>query len=218
MKITAEPRSDQWNADDFIGGPRTFTIAGVKHGTAEQKYDVELVEGDGRVWRPPLTMLRLLMAAWGDDTAVWVGRRVTLYRDETVRFGADAVGGIRVSHMSDLPGGKRFSTKVTEKRGKRVAVSVEPLPDVAPTVQQITPDHERVIGEHIKRTGMTREGVLTAAREIATGPVSSARELTAAQADELIAFLASRPDAGTDPFPNVPTDDGDQSFPSGDAA
>lgn len=132
MRITAEPRSDQWNADDFIGGPRTFTIAGVKHGTAEQKYDVELVEGEGRVWRPPLTMLRLLMAAWGDDTAVWVGRRVTLYRDETVRFGPDAVGGIRVSHMSDLPGGKRFSTKVTEKRGKRATLTVEPLTDAAP--------------------------------------------------------------------------------------
>ena len=37
MKITAEPRSDQWNADDFIGGPRTFTVAGVKVGKAEQK-------------------------------------------------------------------------------------------------------------------------------------------------------------------------------------
>src|SRR5690606_39998173 len=45
VKITAEPRSDQWNADDFLGGPRTFTIAGVREGTADQKYDIELVEG-----------------------------------------------------------------------------------------------------------------------------------------------------------------------------
>lgn len=37
MKITAEPRSDQWNADDFVGGARVFTIAGVKVGAAEQK-------------------------------------------------------------------------------------------------------------------------------------------------------------------------------------
>lgn len=133
MKITAEPRSDQWNADDFIGGPRTFTIAGVKVGTAEQKYDIELVEGDGRFWRPPLTMLRLLIAAWGDEATTWTGRRVTLYRDDTVKFGADAVGGIRVSHMSHLPGGKPLSVKLTSTRGRRASVSVDPLPDAPQT-------------------------------------------------------------------------------------
>lgn len=139
MKITAEPRSDQWNADDFIGGPRTFTIAGVKVGTAEQKYDIELVEGEGRVWRPPLTILRVLIAAWGDEAATWRGRRVTLFRDPDVRFGSEAVGGIRVSHMSDLPGGKRFAAKVTTSRAHRATYTVEPIPDEpaapsAPTV------------------------------------------------------------------------------------
>lgn len=211
MRITAEPRSDQWNADDFIGGPRTFTIAGVKLGSAEQKYDVELVEGEGRVWRPPLTMLRLLMAAWGDETDVWIGRRVTLHRDEDVQFGANAVGGIRVSHMSDLPGGKRFATKVTVKRGKRDTVKAEPLTDAPAAVQGITPDHERVIGEHIARTGLSRDGVLIAAQEAAGRPVNSARELTAAQADALIDLLAQMPDA-------APAEDqGDDTFPGGAA-
>lgn len=129
MKITAEPRSDQWNADDFIGGPRTFTIAGVSTGKAEQKYDIELVEGEGRAWRPPLTMLRLLIAAWGDEASEWTGRRVRLYRDESVRFGSDAVGGIRISHMSHLPGNKPFSAMLTSTRGRRTRISVDPLPD-----------------------------------------------------------------------------------------
>lgn len=129
MKITAEPRSDQWNADDFVGSPRTFTIAGVKPGKAEQKYDIELVEGEGRSWRPPLTMLRLLIAAWGDEASKWTGRRVTLYRDDTVKFGNDSVGGIRISHMSDLPDGKPFQVKLTSTRGKRALIRVEPLPD-----------------------------------------------------------------------------------------
>jgi hypothetical protein len=211
MRITAEPRSDQWNADDFIGGPMTFTIAGVKPGVAEQKYDIELVEGQGRAWRPPLTMLRLLLAAWGDDATTWVGRRVTLYRDETIRFGPDAVGGIRVSHMSNLPGGKRFETKVTATRGRRVSIGADPLPDVAPVHQPITPDHERAIGEHMKRAGVTREAVMKAAQELVSEPITSARELTAAQADSLIAFLATIPDAGTDPFGAT---DGDPTFPA----
>lgn len=140
MKITAEPRSDQWNADDFIGGPRVFTIAGVKPGAAEQKYDIELAEGEGRFWRPPLTMLRLLIAAWGDEAAEWLGRRVRLYRDETVRFGSDAVGGIRVSHMSHLPGNKALTVKLTATRGRRASYTVEPLPDEPspPAAQPIT--------------------------------------------------------------------------------
>ena len=129
MKITAEPRSDQWNADDFVGGPRTFTIAGVKPGAAEQKYDVELVEGEGRVWRPPLTVLRLLIAAWGDDATVWVGRRVTLYRDPSIKFGRDAVGGIRVSHLSHID--KPLTVALTETRGKRAAHTVQPLVEAA---------------------------------------------------------------------------------------
>lgn len=129
MKITAEPRSDQWNADDFIGGPMTFTISGVKVGSAEQKYDIELVEGGGRFWRPPLTMLRLLIKAWGDDATVWIGRRVTLFRDEKVRFGSDAVGGIRISHMSDLPGNAKLTAMLTSTRGRRAQHTVEPLPD-----------------------------------------------------------------------------------------
>lgn len=130
MKITAEPRSDQWNADDFTGGPRTFTVAGVKTGAAEQKYDVELVEGEGRVWRPPLSMLRALMKAWGDDSLVWVGRRVTLYQDPTVRFGKEAVGGIRISHLSHID--KPLHMPLTVSRGTRKNFTVQPLPD-APT-------------------------------------------------------------------------------------
>ena len=133
MKITAEPRSDQWNADDFVAGPRTFTIKGVKAGAAEQKYDIELVEGEGRVWRPPLTVLRLLIAGWGDDATTWPGHRVTLYRDPSITFGRDEVGGIRVSHMSHIE--KRISLALTATRGKRARHIVEPLPDApdAPT-------------------------------------------------------------------------------------
>lgn len=129
MKITAEPRSDQWNADDFLGGARTFTIAEVKNGTAEQKYDIEL-EGESRAWRPPLGMLRVLMEAWGDESNVWAGRRVTLYRDQTVRFGKEVLGGIRISHLSHIA--KPMNFKMTTSRGKRETYTVQPLPDAAP--------------------------------------------------------------------------------------
>jgi len=126
LKITAEPRSDQWNADDFLGGPRTFTVAGVKDGAAEQKYDIAL-EGEARAWRPPLTMIRVLITAWGDESEAWTGRRVTLYQDPSVRFGRDVIGGIRISHLSHIA--KPLNIKVTTTRGKRETVTVQPLPD-----------------------------------------------------------------------------------------
>ena len=137
MKITAEPRSDQWNSDDFIGSSRTFTIAGVKEGRAEAKYDIDLVEGEGRCWRPPLTILRLLIAVWGDEASVWIGRRVTLYCDPSIRFGPDQVGGIRVSHMSALPGGKSLTVKITSARGRKSPHTVEPLTEPTPTAAQM---------------------------------------------------------------------------------
>lgn len=132
MKITAEPRSDQWNAEDFLQGPRVFAIAGVKNGAAEQKYDIDL-EGESRVWRPPLTMLRVLLTAWGDDSDAWVGRRVQLFHDPNVRFGKEAVGGIRIAALSHLDG--PLNLKLTATRGKRVTYTVQPLKD-APAPKQ----------------------------------------------------------------------------------
>lgn len=136
MKITAEPRSDQWNADDFTGGPRTFTVSGVVVGKAEQKYDIELVEGEGRVWRPPLTVLRLLMAAWSDDATAWRGKRVTLFLDPTISFGRDKVGGIRVSHLSGID--KPLTISLSVSRGKRSPFTVQPLPDAPAPVDHVS--------------------------------------------------------------------------------
>lgn len=126
MKVAVKPRSDQWNADDFTGGPRTFTIAGTKHGTAEALYDIELAEGEGRVWRPPNGMLSVLIQLWGDEAAAWVGRQVVLFNDPSVKFGKDTPGGIRISHMSDI-GPKAMTVKITVSRGRKGPYTVQPL-------------------------------------------------------------------------------------------
>jgi len=130
MKITAEPRSDQINYEDFVGGSKVFTVAGVRNGTAEQKYDIGL-EGEQRVWRPPLTVLRTLIACWGDDAEVWQGRQVELYGDPSIRFGKDAVGGIRIKALSHLDEPKTVT--VTVARGKRQKITIQPLQQQADT-------------------------------------------------------------------------------------
>jgi len=137
MRVTIEKKTDQLNYEDFLGGvTRVVTIAGVKAGTKEQQYDIAL-EGDKRVWRPAVTVLKLLVAAWGDDATEWVGRRAMLYGDPTITFGRDRVGGIRVSHLSHIA--EPVTANLTETRGKRKIHTVDPLPDApsAPTVGDV---------------------------------------------------------------------------------
>jgi len=130
MKVTIEKKTDQLNYEDFLGGvTRIVTVAGVKVGTKEQQYDIAL-EGDQRVWRPAVTVLKLLVAAWGDDATAWVGHRAMLYGDPDITFGRDKVGGIRVSHLSHIA--KPVTANLTETRGKRKMHTVDPLPDAPP--------------------------------------------------------------------------------------
>jgi len=133
MTASIAPKSDQLNAEDLLSGPRTFTIEKVEQGTAEQPVNVHLVEFPGRPFKPSKTVRRLMVAAWGPDTATYPGKRMTLYRDPAVKFGGMDVGGIRVSHMSGLT--KRLTVALTVTRGKRAPYVVEPLPDApaAPT-------------------------------------------------------------------------------------
>ena len=104
MSDTIVPKSDQLNSDDLRSGPRTFTIAEVrKNNSDEQSVSVVLAEfPTGRPWKPSKSMRRVLVEVWGRDASTYAGKRLTLYRDEKIRFGSQEVGGIRISHMSGL--------------------------------------------------------------------------------------------------------------------
>lgn len=153
---TTAPRSDQQNFDDYIDGPKTVTIAEVRKGTAEQPVEVHLVEFPGRPYKPAKSMRRVLVAAWGADSSVYPGRRMTLFGDPTVRFGGEAVGGIRISHLSDLKDGKPLTLSLTTTRGKRAPYKVEPLPDIAPAPVEQSPD-EQVVAWFAGRLNVTRD-------------------------------------------------------------
>lgn len=127
---TLAPKSDQLDAVDLLGGPQTFTITEVSKGNAEQPVQIGLAEFP-RVWRPGKSMRRVLAACWGTDAAKWVGRRVTLYCDESVMFGSDVVGGTRISHLSHIDKAKKVPLLV--KRGKSATFTVQPLPDAPAT-------------------------------------------------------------------------------------
>ncbi len=127
LSLTIAPKSDQLNADDLIAGPRTITVTRVttKKSSVDQPTSIHYEGDDGKPYKPCLSMRRVLVQLWGAKGDLYAGRSMTLYRDPAVRFGADAVGGIRISHMSHISGEKRLSLTVT--RGKKAPFVVQPL-------------------------------------------------------------------------------------------
>lgn len=141
---TLAPRSDQQNYDDVSAAPRTFTVADVTPGNAEQPVHVHLAEAPERPYKPNKSMRRVIAKGWGTETQSWIGRRLTLYGDPDVKWGGKAVGGIRVAAMSHLD--KPFTLALTVTRGKRETAKVEALPDDAPTTEP-HPDWNALITE-----------------------------------------------------------------------
>lgn len=134
LKNTIIPRSDQKNADDLISGPITIKITAVESGNAEQPVIIRYEGDEGRPYKPGKSMRRVLVSMWGLDGAVYVGRKLTLYRDPNVTFGPDTTGGIRISHASDIA--EEMNIALTVKRGKRKPFIVAPLVDNAPAAEE----------------------------------------------------------------------------------
>jgi hypothetical protein len=131
---TLAPTSDQLDAVDLLGGPRTFTIKDVSKGNAEQPVQVHLAEFP-RVWRPGKSMRRVLAACWGNEASQWIGHRVTLYCDPDVMFGGEAVGGTRIAALSHIDKAKKVPLLV--KRGKSATFTVQPLANEPTTAERI---------------------------------------------------------------------------------
>lgn len=138
LSSSIEPRSDQQNYDDVANAPRTVTVEKVTAGTAEQPVEIHLVEYPGRPYKPSKSMRRVLLAAWGNDTDTYAGRRIRLAGDPTIKFGGSAVGGIIIEALSHID--KPLSIALTVTKGKRAPFRVEPLKDApqpaAPTREE----------------------------------------------------------------------------------
>ena len=125
---TLAPKSDQLDAVELLGSPRTFTIEKVSRNSDEQPLNISLV-GFPRYWRPGVSMRRVLASLWGTDAKKWVGKSVTLYCDERVKFGSETTGGTRISHMTDIGDSPR-KVPLQVSRGKFATFTVQPLSKV----------------------------------------------------------------------------------------
>lgn len=128
LSDTIIPKSDQLNADDLHAGPITITVQKVSRGeSADQPVSIHYAGGEGRPYKPCKTMRKVLIHAWGNDGHQWAGKSMTLFCDPDVQFGGVKIGGIRISHLSDIDGD--FSLPVNTTRGKKARYPVKQLRD-----------------------------------------------------------------------------------------
>jgi len=133
---TVAPKSEQLNADDLIGGPITITITRVtgKEESADQPVSIWFEGDNGKPYKPCKSMRRVMWMMWGKETDAYAGKSLTLYRDPAVIFGKDNVGGIRISHMTDID--RPVVLALTVSKAKRAPYTVKPLAKPsAPTPQ-----------------------------------------------------------------------------------
>jgi hypothetical protein len=126
LRPTIIPKSDQLNAEQLLGGPMVLTVTDVRVSeSGEQPVTVHYAGEGGRPFKPCKTMRKVLIHAWGPDGRVWVGRSLKVYNDPTVRFGGDDVGGIRISHLSDIE--RDVKVSLTSTRGKKAKYEIKRL-------------------------------------------------------------------------------------------
>lgn len=122
LSATIKPKSDQLNSDDLIGGPRTIKITNVLLRAGDQPVAIRFEGDDNKPYLPCKSMRRVLVHVWGNDGKSYIGRYMTLFRDPSVIWGGLEVGGIRISHMSNITDPITLSLTATQKSRKPYVV------------------------------------------------------------------------------------------------
>ena len=128
MSNTVEPKSDQLQADHLVGGKTlTFTITRreIKRGT-DQPLSLYYDGDNGKPYKPSKGMRHVLIGAWGKSSKKYVGKSLTLFREEKVDFGPNKnVGGLRLSNVSHIT--EPLTVIIPVSRGVRKPYTVQPL-------------------------------------------------------------------------------------------
>lgn len=127
MTKTAQAKSDQLNAIDLIGGPKTITISRVVE-VNDEKQPINIVYegGDaGRPWKPCLGMRRAMIQLWGKKGHEYVGKKVVLWNNPIVIYGGREAGGIEILKASGID--QAIKVKLVITRGKNREIIINPI-------------------------------------------------------------------------------------------
>jgi hypothetical protein len=175
MTPTLEAKSNQLTSDDLIAGPKTIVVTKVTAGSAEQPVAVYYDGDQGKPWYPCKSMRRVLVAAWGADAKGYIGRSMTLFRDPEVSYGGIKVGGIRISHLSDLD--SPLSIALTVTRQKRSPYKVQPLAKAKPAPAPAQADPAAAALAVCRKAGLTAAGIEALCLKASDGAYTSLADL-----------------------------------------
>lgn len=118
-------KSKQLTADDLQGGSITIRITSAEKLVGEQPIKIHYEGENDKPYLPGKSMRRVLHRAWGGKLKTWPGRALTLYRDDKVTWGGLEVGGIRISHMSNID--EPLTLALTAAKSNKKPFTVKPL-------------------------------------------------------------------------------------------
>lgn len=146
MTAAIQPKADELAADHLLSGPMTITITSVEVKPGTERPVTIWYENDGGLpFRPCKSVSRIFVAAWGPDASKYAGKRATLYRDSSVKWGGMEVGGIRISHMSDIA--RDLVLALTATKGKKALTTVKPMPAAPVAAPELTLETARTLVE-----------------------------------------------------------------------
>lgn len=185
MSETIAAKSDQLDYQNFLGGSQVVTVTEVRKGpSAEQPIEIMTDEFE-RPWRPALSMRRVMVAAWGKDSQAYIGRRIELFGDATVKWAGAAVGGIRIASLSHID--KPLTVALTVTRGKRAPFTVQPLKEQSPPPPRITREQWEQIAAQFTDTDPLAWAVEQLGR-----PLDGPQEINADEAVRLLETLNNK--------------------------
>ena len=148
LKDTIAPNSKQLNAEELLSAPMTITVTGVSRAAGDQPVAISFKNDDGKPYMPCKTMRKILIFAWGDDGRTWAGKSMTIFCDPEVKFGGVKVGGIRISHLSDIDRDLGVSLNTTKgKKGEFIIkkLSIRPRLEIVSMLSSAAKDGTQML-------------------------------------------------------------------------
>jgi hypothetical protein len=196
LRGTIIPRSDQLNTDQLLGGPLIIKVTDVRVGSSpEQPVSIFHDMDPARAYKPCLTMRKVLVLAWGPDGRKWIGRSIELYADQSVKFGGEAVGGIRISRLSDIP--KEIKVSLTATKGRKALHEIAPL-KISDALTEVLADIAAATGRESLKKARAKAEALKSPADVELAVAAYKKRVDALKEKAASSTPSDRPDPNTE--------------------
>jgi hypothetical protein len=137
MLDAVKPKSNQLNSDDLRGRNLIITIRDIKFFLLNGEHAIKVFyAGDNnKPYIPSKGMRRVILEMWGEHVENYIGKRLELSRDATIKFGGKEVGGIVITGASHITKEETYLVRMSRESVKPLKVKKLQDADAKPTTQ-----------------------------------------------------------------------------------